>query len=622
MGGLSLTNPGLAFPDGSIDPTTGQPIVKPRVQFFPNNAARALAFAKQQNAAVQPSTSDVSGGIPAPGETPNNVPSVVAPPSSPVPSFFKPSFSSTTTDPTTGMQAPVNAAQTKLGKLVSILGAAARGAIAGYGYGNAAQGAAAAREVPFQEAEQRAQLQQQGAQTALTREQASMVPTPYGPMPLGMARYVFPSLINAGAKVQSANIGAQSRQAVAQTNKRYLVAPGVGIYDTQTPDGNGRPSLIPGSSQGITVTPEIAADYNLPQEFIGKPMKLSDLSAQENTQAKYAPTTTSESSSTDLMGNTSTKRTQQKVAPGAPAPSTFVQRTAGGPLLQQGGTPQGANALPRAASATGGTSSAPAAAPPKAAGTTPAPIPLGMQLPPDVEQRLASSGLNAQTQSYLRGLLRYQGQMPSPRAKNYAATLATLTSIDPNFNAANYDANRKTVMDYTPGGSVGKQAIAFNTAIAHLNMLDQAADALNNTDLVALNKIARFLKVQTGNDAQTVFHTIADAVNGEVSKTFKGTATEGELSRVGANFDSSLSPQQIKGNIRATVGLMQGKMGEMESAYERQLQRPIRMVSPEAEQGVARLNGLPSVRYADNGTTYNIPTDQIAAFRKDHPNAR
>jgi hypothetical protein len=218
MGGLSLTNPGLAFPDGSIDPTTRQPIVKPRVQFFPNNAARALAFAKQQNAAVQPSTSDVSGGIAAPGETPNNVPSVVAPPSSPVPSFFKPSFSSTTTDPTTGMQAPVNAAQTKLGKLVSILGAAARGAIAGYGYGNAAQGAAAAREVPFQEAEQRAQLQQQGAQTALTREQASMVPTPYGPMPLGMARYVFPSLINAGAKVQSANIGAQSRESVANTN--------------------------------------------------------------------------------------------------------------------------------------------------------------------------------------------------------------------------------------------------------------------------------------------------------------------------------------------------------------------------------------------------------------------
>jgi hypothetical protein len=589
MGGLSLTNPGLAFPDGSIDPTTGQPIVKPRVQFFPNNAARALAFAKQQNAAVQPSTSDVSGGIAAPGETPNNVPSVVAPPSSPVPSFFKPSFSSTTTDPTTGMQAPVNAAQTKLGKLVSILGAAARGAIAGYGYGNAAQGAAAAREVPFQEAEQRAQLQQQGAQTALTREQASMVPTPMGPMPLGMARYIFPSLINAGAKVQSANIGAQSRQAVAQTNKRFLTVPNVGVYDTQTLDPSGRPSLIPGSAQGITITPDFAQEHGLGDQWVGKNVKLSDLVAMENVESKYAPTTTSESSSTDLMGNTSTKRTQQKVAPGGAAPATFVQRTAGGPLLQQGGTPQTPNAQPRATSATG---VIPKAA---ASSSTPTPVPSELQLAPDAEQRLANSGLNAQTQSYVRGLLNYRGQMPSPRAKNYAATLATLTSIDPSFDAPNYDARRKVAMDYSAGGSVGKQAMSFNTAIAHLGMLQDAADALKNQQVPILNRIANFFKVQTGGSAVTTFNNIADAVDGEVSKTFKGTATEGELARVGAHFNSALGADQIQNNIKSTVGLLSGKMGEMESAYQQPppvgMGKPISLVSPQAKQTLQKLAG-------------------------------
>ncbi|MGC1296287.1 MAG: hypothetical protein WA869_14735 [Alloacidobacterium sp.] len=26
--------------------------------------------------------------------------------------------------------------------------------------------------------------------------------------------------------------------------------------------------------------------------------------------------------------------------------------------------------------------------------------------------------------------------------------------------------------------------------------------------------------------------------------------------------------------------------------------------------------------FTDGGTTYNIPKDQIAAFKKDHPNAR
>src|SRR5579872_4923888 len=133
MDGLSLTNPGLVYQDQSIDPTTGQPVIKPRVAFFPSDAARALAFAKQQQSAVSPSTSDVSGDIAAPGETPNNVSSTIPGPTSPSPLLFKPKFSSTLTDPSTGMPAPVNPAQTKLGKLVSVLGAAARGALAGWG---------------------------------------------------------------------------------------------------------------------------------------------------------------------------------------------------------------------------------------------------------------------------------------------------------------------------------------------------------------------------------------------------------------------------------------------------------------------------------------------------------
>src|SRR6202044_886233 len=46
-----------------------------------------------------------------------------------------------------------------------------------------------------------------------------------------------------------------------------------------TQDPGGEPKVIPGTAQGITVTPEIAQDYSLPQQFVGKPMKLSDLNA-------------------------------------------------------------------------------------------------------------------------------------------------------------------------------------------------------------------------------------------------------------------------------------------------------------------------------------------------------
>jgi hypothetical protein len=216
-----------------------------------------------------------------------------------------------------------------------------------------------------------------------------------------------------------------------------------------------------------------------------------------------------------------------------------------------------------------------------------------LALAPDVEQRLASSNLNPQEQAYVRALLTYHGQMPSPRAKNYGATLSTLSSIDPSFDAPNYDARHKVALDYSAGGSIGKQAMSFNTAIAHLGMLQDAADALKNTDVPALNRVANFFKVQTGDTAVTTFNNIADAVDGEVSKTFKGTATEGELARVGAHFNHALGADQIQHNIGSTVGLLNGKMGEMESAYQQPapvgMGKPISLVSPQAQQTLQKL---------------------------------
>jgi hypothetical protein len=132
-------------------------------------------------------------------------------------------------------------------------------------------------------------LQQQQAQTELTRQQGQMVTT-YGPngqpmtMPLALAKTYLPALergttaqnvaqTGATSREQVAQTGAQSREAVAQTNKRFIPVEGVGLFDAQSRQ------VIPGTSQAITITPEIAKDYSLPDDFLGKPMKLSDLNA-------------------------------------------------------------------------------------------------------------------------------------------------------------------------------------------------------------------------------------------------------------------------------------------------------------------------------------------------------
>ena len=226
MGGL--TNPGLITDQGQgTDPTTGMPVqLPPIVKFFKNAALRGHQAALDEMSTVQPGRSNISGpdGAPAQLPQPNPVgmsqqaaggPMMVDPqtyqsdtnqvsqsqPTSSMPKMFKPSFAQTTQDQN-GMPTQINPAETKLGKLVHILGAAAQGALAGWGQGNPGAGAQAAREIPYQEATQRGNLAQQQAQLALTRAQSTMVQTPLGPMTPAMAKAVYPALIGQQGKVQ------------------------------------------------------------------------------------------------------------------------------------------------------------------------------------------------------------------------------------------------------------------------------------------------------------------------------------------------------------------------------------------------------------------------------------
>lgn len=110
-------------------------------------------------------------------------------------------------------------------------------------------------------------------QLAFEREKMEKVDIPVA---LSHARYFDAA---APAKVEAANIGAQGRVEAAGINKRFQLTP-AGLYDTQVG------SLVPETGAGIAVTPEIAQQYKLPPQFIGKPMKLTDLAAAENAQSR------------------------------------------------------------------------------------------------------------------------------------------------------------------------------------------------------------------------------------------------------------------------------------------------------------------------------------------------
>lgn len=230
------------------------------------------------------------------GVNPNN-PLDMSPNIGPLPKITKPSFEQAATyGATPGGANATSPGLTKAGKLVTLLTQGLQGAMAGRAAqeqatvqsggrrsGGAGMGFEAGYMLPWQRAQ--AAQQYQLGQAALTP-----VETPYGEMPAEYAaKTVLPAFIRAGgaeqvaqtkagADIQGKQIQAQSAQNVAGINKRFMAVPGVGLYDTQTRQ------VIPGTQQGIVITPDIAQDYGLPASFVGKPMTLSGFSSLENAQ--------------------------------------------------------------------------------------------------------------------------------------------------------------------------------------------------------------------------------------------------------------------------------------------------------------------------------------------------
>ncbi len=135
---------------------------------------------------------DVPGPMQAPTLTPQNGGISVSAQQSKVPAFIKaPTYQQASTDPRTGMPTPLNPAQTKLSKFLSILHGAAQGAMAGraaseqavvasggHRNGGFATGFQAAQEEPYRQAAMRQQVQQGALQTQMAQAQMQQMQTP------------------------------------------------------------------------------------------------------------------------------------------------------------------------------------------------------------------------------------------------------------------------------------------------------------------------------------------------------------------------------------------------------------------------------------------------------------
>src|SRR6202050_3224132 len=198
--------------------------------------------------------------------------------------------------------------------------------------------------------------------------------------------------------------------------------------------------------------------------------------------------------------------------------------------------------------------------------------------------------------------------------------------INPNYQEGDYAAAASLSKELasTRQGTAGGTLYNAGTASQHLELLDEAAQALQNNDPQALNHLANTFGVAIGKSPAVTFKALAEQVNGEVGKVVAGgTPHEAELAELRSNLNSDQSPEQTKNVIRAYVKLMAGRISEINDRSQQYFNRDVKGVSPTTVK-VFNKYGVPApgqVAATVNGVTGFIPQNQVKAVQAKYPNA-
>jgi hypothetical protein len=169
--------------------------------------------------------------------------------------------------------------------------------------------------------------------------------------------------------------------------------------------------------------------------------------------------------------------------------------------------------------------------------------------------------------------------MPRDQALSFIRTF-----INPQYNEGDYSAARKLSQEFasTRVGTAGGTLLSLGTASQHLLMLSEASDAMKNNDVQKMNAIKQRLGIELGAAAPVVFAAIAQKVNTEVEKVVSGsTPMEAQLKEGKENLNRLESPDQVDGVIRAYIGLMNGRAGEIDDRSMQYFGRHVKGISPE-----------------------------------------
>jgi len=189
------------------------------------------------------------------------------------------------------------------------------------------------------------------------------------------------------------------------------------------------------------------------------------------------------------------------------------------------------------------------------------------KFPDNVKQQIkdiAAYKLNPNTFSTRipKGMTESPRQIMVGNAEQYAA--ATGGSYD----QAQYGARSKAVSNFA-GGQEARNVKSFNVVVSHLDVLKDAAVALNNGDKQAFNRVKNLVASATGNPAPTNFDAVKGLVADELVKAVTGGAGAlGDREGIAATVNAANSPAQLLGVIQQYQHLAAGQLAGLRTQYQ------------------------------------------------------
>jgi hypothetical protein len=160
----------------------------------------------------------------------------------------------------------------------------------------------------------------------------------------------------------------------------------------------------------------------------------------------------------------------------------------------------------------------------------------------------------------------------NPGQTKYVRAGEALTSGAAGTKSASFQVP-KDILKWATSGKGGEEINAFNTALQHADLLEQALTALNNGDVKVLNSLKNRFKTEFGSSDVTNFQTIANAYSREITKMLSsGHMTDAEIGSAGGTLPANASPEQIMGALDAYRALAASKMTMRYNQVQRGLQ--------------------------------------------------